>query len=200
MPNQIYKRFKIVLLGDSSVGKTCLILRYVSKTFKNYLSNTIGCSFFSKIEKINDIDYALDIWDTAGQERFRSLLSLYYRNTQIVFICIDISENVDISIKNIKYWIDELNTYIDNNRIIILVGTKSDLVSNDIIDSFIKKIKNIFDLDLLITSSKTGLNIEHLFRTSILKANEKYTKINQFEIEDIESSSLSNLSKWCSIL
>jgi len=201
------KRFKYVLLGDTFCGKSSLILRYTSKKFEHTSYSTIGCSFFSKTENINNIDYGLDIWDTAGQERYRTLLPMYYRDANVIFICIDITNKENI-IENIQYWIDELGKYISLNRIIYIVGTKSDLVSIDEIDIFIKNIKKNFNLDLIITSSKSNLNVENTFKTSLIKTIEKY-KNNQKE-QNMETFEINETNmiidknryflNWCSIL
>ena len=201
------KRFKYVLLGDTFCGKSSLILRYTSKKFEHTSYSTIGCSFFSKTENINNIDYGLDIWDTAGQERYRTLLPMYYRDANVIFICIDITNKENI-IENIQYWIDELGKYISLNRIIYIVGTKSDLVSIDEIDIFIKNIKKNFNLDLIITSSKSNLNVENTFKTSLIKIIEKY-KNNQKE-QNMETFEINETNmiidknryflNWCSIL
>lgn len=193
------KRFKCVFVGESYCGKTSIILRYVNKVFNEYISNTVGCSFFAKTEKIDNIDYGLDIWDTAGQERYRSLLSMYYRESDIIFICLCIKDKIDKSINNIKYWLNELNQYNDNCSIII-VGTKSDLVTLDDINLFIKMIENNFNLYIVITSSKNDLNIDNLFRVSLIKIIEK-KKIQDknIKIEPIIKNS-NFISNWCSIL
>jgi len=201
------KRFKYVLLGDTFCGKSSLILRYTSKKFEHTSYSTIGCSFFSKTENINNIDYGLDIWDTAGQERYRTLLPMYYRDANVIFICIDITNKENI-IENIQYWIDELGKYISLNRIIYIVGTKSDLVSIDEIDIFIQNIKKNFNLDLIITSSKSNLNVENTFKTSLIKTIEKY-KNNQKE-QNMETFEINETNmiidknryflNWCSIL
>jgi len=200
-----HSRFKTVLLGNSYSGKTSLVLRYVSKKFTEINSNTIGCSFFAKVVKIKNISYGLDIWDTAGQERYRSLLPMYYRNADIVFICIDLTENIDKSLENINYWLSELEKYNDKmNRLVIIVGTKSDLVNTEYIETFIKFIKSNTNIDLLTTSSKLDLNIEHLFNVSLLKSIENVYQdnTNTFQLENtfIENTNNSGLWRFCSIL
>ena len=200
-----HNRFKTVLLGNSYSGKTSLVLRYVSKKFTEINSNTIGCSFFAKVVKIKNISYGLDIWDTAGQERYRSLLPMYYRNADIVFICIDLTENIDKSLENINYWLSELEKYNDKmNRLVIIVGTKSDLVDTDYIETFIKFIQSNTNIDLLTTSSKLDLNIEHLFNVSLLKSIENVYQdnTNTFQLENtfIENTNNSGLWRFCSIL
>ena len=82
-------RYKYSILGDSNTGKTSICIRYVNKRFEQIFQSTIGCSFMGKILEHKGKKYNLDIWDTAGQERYRSILPMYYRNADVVFICID---------------------------------------------------------------------------------------------------------------
>lgn len=207
MYQEPHKRFKTVLLGNSYCGKTSLVLRYVSKKFTEINSNTIGCSFFAKIVKIKDTPYGLDIWDTAGQERYRSLLPMYYRNADIVFICIDMTEVFEKSLENIKYWLGELDTYNDTiNRLVIVVGTKSDLLEGEQVEDFIEYMKsNIPDIDLLTTSSKLDLNVEHLFNVSLTKSLDTIhspTTQNTFQLENQSKTIKHTPALWgfCSIL
>ena len=86
--NNTLIRYKIVLLGDCNTGKSCLAIRYVNKQFSDVFSSTIGCSFLAKIVEKDNVRYGLDIWDTAGQERYRGLLPMYYRNSDMVIICV----------------------------------------------------------------------------------------------------------------
>jgi len=193
------QRFKIVLLGNSSVGKTSLLLRYVKKKYGNIFSSTIGCSFMAKIVEKNNIKYGLDLWDTAGQERYRSLLPMYFRNANIAIICISIIDNLDENYKNINFWLQELDKYNDlDNRHIIIVGTKSDLLSNNDSINFVNNIKinnKYKNIPLYVTSSKDDINVNKLFDDCITYLiNNQKINVNQDKIEDIK---LNNSYSYC---
>ena len=85
-------RIKYVFLGDEGIGKTSLILRYTHGIFLQYSESTIGCAFNAKPIKIDNTDVRIDIWDTAGQERYRAMMPMYYRNSDVVFLCVDLSK------------------------------------------------------------------------------------------------------------
>ncbi|KAG7868303.1 hypothetical protein KL918_001961 [Ogataea parapolymorpha] len=124
--------FKLVLLGESSVGKSSILQRVQNGTFDDTKASTVGAAFVSKkVSKDNgDKMINLQIWDTAGQERFHNLTPLYYRNSNMAFIVFDMT-SID-SFRKAEYWIKELETYkSDNNSSLklVLVGNKCDLVN-----------------------------------------------------------------------
>ena len=98
---------KVIFLGESKVGKTSIIQRFIDKEFDNITTSTIGAASFKKIYEINDINIRFDIWDTAGQERFRGLGRMFYKDAQIGILVYDISSYK--SFKELKdYWYNEL--------------------------------------------------------------------------------------------
>ena len=107
-------RIKCVLLGDQGVGKTSLVHRYILDRYHSFNETTIGASYNAKPIVYNNTTYKLDIWDTAGQERYRSMVPLYYRNANVVFLCIDLSNKY--LKESFVYWYDTLK----NNRLVIL--------------------------------------------------------------------------------
>ena len=165
MPKDTYTRYKLVLLGSCNTGKTCLTIRYVNKQFSNLFQSTIGCSFMAKVIEKDNVKYGLDIWDTAGQERYRSLLPMYYRNADVVIICFDLTENLTTSFADINYWIKELRRYDDNiSRIVLLVGTKCDMVDESTINNITKTMNNKYnEIELITTSSKEDIRVNELF-------------------------------------
>ena len=161
-------RVKCVLLGDANAGKSSLALRYMKNEFTAKCQTTIGCSFNSKRLNIDDKIIKLDIWDTAGQEKYRSLLPLYYKKAKLVLLCFDLSlYNKDL-IKNIDYWLGELNKNIEvDNRVIFFVGTKTD-IKCDQIDKQIEELQRLYkDIIYIESSSKDGVNIDYLFDYSV---------------------------------
>lgn len=153
---------KVLVIGDSGCGKSALIIRYCENEFSETYFNTIGVDFKMKTKEINNKNIKINIWDTAGQEKFRSLVSSYYRNADIVILTFDLT-NIQ-SFRNIEYWyneIDFLNTY---DKVIFLVGTKCDNINNiivnkDEIDGMCKK----YDIKYYETSAKKNMNIDNLF-------------------------------------
>lgn len=187
-----FKRFKIVLLGDCNTGKTSIVVRYVKQKYNNLFSSTIGCSFMAKIIEKNKIKYGLDLWDTAGQERYRSLLPMYYRNADVALICVSLNEKISENENHISFWINELKKYDEDigNRIILILGTKSDLCTIDDIEDFKIQIKNKFkDIPIYITSSKNNINIDSVFEYCI------NILINNVEINKSNINNSNNILK-----
>lgn len=119
--------FKILLIGDSGVGKTCLLLKYTDDVFQTSHISTIGVDFRIKTMRLEDSKVAkLQMWDTAGQERFRTITSSYYRGAHGVIIVFDVGERR--SFDNLAMWMGEVERYAKPGVPMILVGNKTDLV------------------------------------------------------------------------
>jgi small GTP-binding protein len=176
-------RFKCVLLGETNAGKTSLLKKYIDNTFTGDSQMTIGCAFNSKLIKIGKRSVKLDIWDTAGQEKYISMLPMYYKNARIIFICFDLSTPGDNLLKNINYWLTELNKNCNiDDREILFVGTKCD-IKGAAISPIIENIMDTFpEIKYTETSSKTGKNIDKLFNSIVKKL---VNKIKEPEIENI---------------
>lgn len=176
--------YKIVLLGDSSVGKTSLVHRFTTNRFDTHTPNTIGAAFitneFSPHEN-HERKVKLEIWDTAGQERYRSLTPMYYRNARVALVCFDLSK-FESTFNTAKYWIQqlELNNSSDSREKIEirLVGTKRDLVSTiddatkDQVNKLITEQSNVVKFHE--TSSKEGTGIESLFEAIVTNIEETF--------------------------
>ena len=159
-------RIKCVLLGDQGVGKTSLVHRYILDRYHSFNETTIGASYNAKPIVYNNTTYKLDIWDTAGQERYRSMVPLYYRNANVVFLCIDLSNKY--LKESFVYWYDTLknNKNSSSSQIIYLVGTKSDIKCDEV-DEIIQDITNQYnDIHYIETSSKENSNVYDLFLNS----------------------------------
>jgi len=115
---------KIVLLGDTGVGKTSIALRFTQDTFQVRTNPTIGASFLMKNMVFDDKKIKLQIWDTAGQERFRSLAPMYYRGASAALLVYDITSLV--SFNKVKEWINELRLNVPEDIIMVVVGNKVD--------------------------------------------------------------------------
>ena len=118
---------KILLIGNSGVGKSCLLMRYVENNFTTNFFNTIGVDFKMKTIPIADKEVKLQIWDTAGQERFRTITCNYYRGAHGVVIVYDITDRE--SFESVKNWMVEIEKYAQENVNKLLIGNKCDLTA-----------------------------------------------------------------------
>ncbi|KAI3532498.1 Ras family protein [Colletotrichum abscissum] len=166
--NNPLKKFKLVFLGEQSVGKTSLITRFMYDSFDNMYQATIGIDFLSKASHcytmyLEDRTVRLQLWDTAGQERFRSLIPSYIRDSSVAVVVYDISNAK--SFQNTKKWIDDVRAERGNDVIIVLVGNKTDLndkreVTTQQGEEEAKKNNLMF----VETSAKLGHNVKTLFK------------------------------------
>ena len=156
--------FKIITLGQSGVGKTSIIKRYVLNKFEDNLISTIGMEFSHKeIVLKNNETIRLKLMDTSGQERFRSLSKSYFKNAQGVFFVFAL--NNEDSFKDLEEWIDEFKNKKNlENTIQYLVGNKSDLSNKNINESSIKQFQNKYNMEYYETSAKDNINIDKLFQ------------------------------------
>ena len=156
--------FKIVLIGDTSVGKTSIVSRFTHKRFISHTCSTIGASFVSYVVEIDDEKVRLNIWDTAGQERYRSMVSMYYREVDFCSIVFNIQ---NYKVENIAYWVNEyLNKTTSKNPRFVLVGNKTDLLDLEYGDPVSKKLYDLIDthnIKLFKTSALNGAGVEELF-------------------------------------
>lgn len=157
------KKFKLVFLGEQSVGKTSLITRFMYDTFDNTYQATIGIDFLSKTMYLEDRTVRLQLWDTAGQERFRSLIPSYIRDSSVAVVVYDVANRT--SFMNTSKWVDDVRAERGNDVIIVLVGNKTDLgdkrqVSSDEAEKKSKELNVMF----IETSAKAGHNVKTLFK------------------------------------
>jgi small GTP-binding protein len=156
---------KFLLVGDSGVGKSSLLLRYVDDTFTPSFMSTIGIDFKIKTTKLLDgTPIKLQIWDTAGQERFRTITSAYYRGAMAVIIVYDIGNKE--SFNRLNYWIEEveLNARIPKGPVKVIVGNKCDDVERRCIgETEGKTFANQRSYHFMETSSLSGKNVKELF-------------------------------------
>jgi len=153
---------KILLVGDSGVGKSALLQKYVDNTFPDSYISTIGVDFKIKEQIYGSKKYKLQIWDTAGQERFRSITSSYYRGANCILIMFDLTDPE--SFDHVKMWLEDADKYGNANVMKILIGTKADLITKIAIDKNV--INNFVDsvqIEYIETSAKNGNNINALF-------------------------------------
>ena len=158
--------FKVLLLGDSDVGKSSLILRYTEETFSSKLVNSIGVDFKMKKKEIDGKIIKVQIWDTAGHERFRSITYSYYRGANAIIIVFDLSDKK--SFISITEWLKQIEKHAKENVFKFLVGNKSDLIDErKVTYEEAKQYADEHDLPYIETSAKEGININELFDSSI---------------------------------
>ena len=154
--------FKIIFIGDSGVGKSCLTSKAVKNTFEDYYQATVGFEFLTFNLKLNDKVIKLQIWDTCGQEIYRSLISNFYRNSSLAVILYSIDNKE--SFEHAENWLNDLKSQANPDVRIFLVGNKCDLEeSRQVTKEEGMKYKNDQGLDLFMeTSAKTGYNARNV--------------------------------------
>eukprot|EP00096_Caligus_rogercresseyi_P001312 TRINITY_DN1208_c0_g2_i1.p1 TRINITY_DN1208_c0_g2~~TRINITY_DN1208_c0_g2_i1.p1 ORF type:complete len:220 (+),score=78.53 TRINITY_DN1208_c0_g2_i1:231-890(+) len=155
-------QFKLVLLGESAVGKSSLVLRFVKGQFHEFQESTIGAAFLTQTICLDDTTVKFEIWDTAGQERYHSLAPMYYRGAQAAIVVYDVT-NQD-SFVRAKNWVKELQRQASPNIVIALAGNKNDLTSKRLViyeeaQSYAEENGLLF----METSAKTALNVNDIF-------------------------------------
>ncbi|KTG03186.1 hypothetical protein cypCar_00000464 [Cyprinus carpio] len=160
------RKFKLVFLGEQSVGKTSLITRFMYDSFDNTYQATIGIDFLSKTMYLEDRTVRLQLWDTAGQERFRSLIPSYIRDSTIAVVVYDIT-NLN-SFQQTSKWIDDVRTERGSDVIIMLVGNKTDLADKRqvSVEAAEKKAREL-GVMYIETSAKAGYNVKQVVLLSV---------------------------------
>ncbi|XP_065663513.1 ras-related protein Rab-35 isoform X2 [Hydra vulgaris] len=153
--------FKLLIIGDSGVGKSSILLRFADDMFSGSYITTIGVDFKIRTINIDGEKVKLQIWDTAGQERFRTITSTYYRGTHGVIVVYDVT-NAE-SFVNVKRWLHEIDQNCDVvNK--VLVGNKNDCLKNKVVDTQdAKTFAAQMGVEVFETSAKDNLNIEQVF-------------------------------------
>ena len=176
---------KVVLLGESGVGKTSIIMRFLKGFFKDNSNSTIGVNSLDKIIKKGNKKYTLNIFDTAGQEKYRSITKNFYRDAYIILLVYDITSQ--ITFDNLKeQWYPDVKLYAENCIILGIVGNKIDLFENDgaVDEDEAKKFAHEIGAIFYLVSAKGGDNILNLFDGFLNKfleddVQEKYQKIQK---------------------
>jgi len=154
---------KVVLLGNSGVGKSSIVLRFVADNFKADAEATIGASYMGRMLQFNDKMMKFNIWDTAGQERYHSLAKMYYRDANAAIMVYDITNPE--SFQGLKRWHSELQEFGPKDIIVAIAGNKEDLVETEMVSQqeaqqYAQSIGAIFKK----TSAKTNYGVEQLFK------------------------------------
>jgi len=154
--------FKVVILGASGVGKTCLGLRFVKDQFVTYTASTIGASFLVKELVFNGQKVTLQIWDTAGQERFRSMAPLYYRGAVAAILVFSITD--ESSFEKLKEWVRELQNNVDEPLVLAIACNKADLADQRVVTwETATQYANSIGAIIYETSAKSNTGVSQLF-------------------------------------
>ena len=177
--NQYDMSFKLIIIGDSFVGKSSISVNASKNVFENDYKATIGFEFFTMAYKINTQNIKLQIWDTCGQEEYRSLIQNFYRNASLAILVYSIDRKS--SFENLEIWLNEIKTKGNPDVKIFLVGNKVDLADKRVVKTEEgKQFYENYKLNLFIeTSAKSGENVSELFKkAALLLYKEHYTYTN----------------------
>ena len=175
-------KLKVVVVGDSGVGKTNLIKRFITNTFSENSKATVGVEFISKSYKINNQVFKIEMWDTAGQERYKSITAAYYKGAKGALIVYDTTQKT--SFENIDKWMVEIKDKASKDMKLMIIGNKTDLKDSRQVETneALQKAKDL-EAPLMETSAKDGSNVREAFY-DLLK--EMYREIRK-KIEVVES-------------
>jgi len=155
---------KLLLIGDSGVGKSCLLLRFSDDSFTPSFITTIGIDFKIRTIELEGKRIKLQIWDTAGQERFRTITTAYYRGAMGILLVYDVTD--EKSFNNIRNWIRNIEQHATESVNKILIGNKCDMVEKKVVDSARgKALADEYGIKFLETSAKNSINVEEAFIT-----------------------------------
>ena len=162
MANHKYDHlFKLLIIGESGVGKTCLLLRFTDDSFTANHLTTIGIDFKIKIINLENKLIKLQIWDTAGQERFRTITKTYYKGAHGIILTYDVTDKN--SFKNIRNWIKQIEANAQNNVCKVLVGNKCDRPDRVVSEGEGQNLADEFKMKFFETSAKTNQNVTKVF-------------------------------------
>ncbi|XP_021354785.1 ras-related protein Rab-26-like isoform X5 [Mizuhopecten yessoensis] len=161
--HKVVDSVKVMLIGDSGVGKTCLLVRFKDGAFlSGSFISTVGIDFRNKVVDVDGTKVKLQIWDTAGQERFRSVTHAYYRDAHALLLLYDVTNKA--SFDNIRAWLGEINEYAQEDVVIMLLGNKSDSTADRVIRTEDgEKLAKEYSVAFMETSAKTGMNVDLAF-------------------------------------
>lgn len=170
--------YKILLLGDSSVGKSCILMRYTDNTFQEVFLSTIGIDFkFKDVELDNGKKVKIQIWDTAGQDRFHSMTRTYFKGAQGIILVYDVTNRK--TFENIKKWVSQIKEEVSDKVSIVLVGNKIDIVEGRRVNiEEGEKMAKECGISYFETSAKLGQNIDSTFKELVKMTVKSYGNIN----------------------
>lgn len=161
-------QIKLLMIGDSGVGKTCLLLRYANDSFSPTFITTIGIDFKIKTIELDGKVIKLQIWDTAGQERFRTITTSYFRGAQGILLVYDVTDRG--SFENIRNWVAQIQQHADLNVNKVLIGNKCDVPEAQIVvmEEEGRKLAEEYGIPFFQTSAKQNVNVTDAFEAIAL--------------------------------
>jgi small GTP-binding protein len=160
---RLMRSIKVVLVGDTKVGKSCILSRFVQGTFDRDMPATIGAAFLTKVVTTSTGPVRLQLWDTAGQEKFRSLAPMYYRSSHVAALVYDVTSKT--SLDGLEDWKAEIADKAPHNITVIVVGNKIDLTDDRVVPTTggADLAKRLSAVNYIETSAQTGAGINELF-------------------------------------
>ncbi|XP_063068364.1 ras-related protein Rab-26 [Engraulis encrasicolus] len=178
--------FKVMLVGDSGVGKTCLLVRFKDGAFlAGSFISTVGIDFRNKVMNMDGVKVKLQIWDTAGQERFRSVTHAYYRDAHALLLLYDVTNKS--SFDNIQAWLTEVHEFAQKDVVLMLLGNKADATHDRVVKREEgERLAKEFGVPFMETSAKSGLNVELAFTavTKELRHRELRDSSEKFQLQE----------------
>ncbi|KAJ8398406.1 hypothetical protein AAFF_G00426610 [Aldrovandia affinis] len=182
--------FKVVLIGESGVGKSNLLSRFTKNEFNHDSRTTIGVEFSTRTVKLGTVTVKAQIWDTAGLERYRAITSAYYRGAVGALLVYDIAKH--LTYESVERWLKELYDHADPNIVVMLVGNKSDLASlRSVPTEEAKDFAERKGLLFMETSALESTNVESAFHNVLAEIHKKVTS-KQVTQGSVSTVSLSN--------
>lgn len=179
--------FKVLLIGDSGVGKSALLTRFTDRTFSDSYMITIGVDFKIQTIKLDDKIIKLQLWDTAGQERFRTITSAYYRGANGIIIVFDVSDKETFD--HVKIWMSEIENYANDVKV-MLIGNKNDIEGSKRQVSYeeAKEFADKLGISYIETSAKTSINVKEAFINMAYELKQFYTSRSLLDIRTLHKN------------
>ncbi|CAK8672390.1 ras-related protein Rab-8A-like [Clavelina lepadiformis] len=200
--------FKLLLIGDSGVGKTCVLFRFSEDHFNSTFISTIGIDFKIRTIDMDGKKVKLQIWDTAGQERFRTITTAYYRGAMGIMLVYDITN--EKSFDNIKNWIRNIEEHASGDVEKMILGNKCDMTEKRAVDKARgERLAIEYGIKFMETSAKASLNVEEAFFTMARDIKAKMDRkmaqapsqnTNQVKVKAGDKKSAGLFARWCALL